>query len=402
MNQDREILRQLAGRVAGIASSDRMKKLEGEWKRHNALQGERPMICVSPEGCWREILREEDLQCQDPLLRGFEYNLRQKLFWAEEIRDDTPISANFGVPYIIHSTFYLDGPDDNQERVSDTGSFHYTKLIDDLSEGLEKLKFRQLTYDKAASEAGFAAAQEAFGDLLNVRYRGGHWWTMGITAEVIRLIGMEDLMIDMYDDPENLHRLMAWFRDEHMNLITQCEKLGILTLNNEDDIIASGGIGYTDELGAPDGKVTLQDLWGFAESQETVGISPQMFGEFIFPYQLPLLEKFGINCYGCCEPVEMRWKWISQIPRLRRLSVSPWSNKEEMAELLGKNYIFSRKPNPSYVCMGFAEDEIRKDLTETAQLADQTCMEVILKDTHTVENHPERLHRWVEMARRIF
>ncbi|MGN0478213.1 MAG: hypothetical protein ACI4GO_02150 [Hominenteromicrobium sp.] len=401
MNQDREILRGLAGKVAEIAASDRMKKLEGEWKRHNALQGERPMICVSPEGCWREIIREEDLQCQDPLLRSFEYSLRQKIFWAEEIQDDTPISANFGVPHIIHSTFYLDAPDNNQVRVSDTGSFHYTKLIDDLEEGLEKLKFRRITYDCAASEAGFAAAQEAFGDLLNIRYRGSHWWTMGITAEVIRLIGLEDLMIDMYDDPDNLHRLMAWFRDEHMNLITQCENLGILTLNNEDDIIASGGIGYTDELKSENGQVTLQDLWGFAESQETVGISPQMFGEFIFPYQLPLLEKFGINCYGCCEPVECRWEWIKQIPRLRRLSVSPWSNKEEMADLLGKNYIFSRKPNPAYVCVGFAEDEIRRDLTETAQLADRIHLEVILKDTHTVENHPERLHRWVKTAREI-
>ena len=63
--------------------------------------------------------------------------------------------------------------------------------------------------------------------------------------------------------------------------------------------------------------------------------------------------------------------------------------------------IFSRKPNPAYVCVGFAEEEIRKDLTEMARLADRIHLEAILKDTHTVENHPEKLHRWVEIAREI-
>ena len=72
-----------------------------------------------------------------------------------------------------------------------------------------------------------------------------------------------------------------------------------------------------------------------------------------------------------------------------------------LQDILGKDYIFSRKPNPAYVCVGFAEEEIRKDLTETSRLADRIHLEAILKDTHTVENHPEKLHRWVEIAREI-
>lgn len=400
-NHDREVLRNLAGQVADIAASDRMQKLQAEWKLHNALQSPRPMICVSPEGSWVEILNEKDLECQDPLLRSFEYRLRQKLFWANEIQDDTPVSSYFNVPYVTTQSFYLDGVDNNETRVEARGSFHYEKLIDDLEEGLGKLKFRRVSYDAEQSARNLAAAQEAFGDILQVRHRGIFWWTMGITAEVIKLIGLEDMMVDMMDDPEGIHKLLAWFRDEHMNLMDQYEKLGLITLNNEDDLIASGGIGYTDQLSQTGETVGYRDLWGFAESQETVGISPQMFGEFVFPYQLPMLERFGLNCYGCCEPVEGRWKWIKTIPRLRRLSVSPWSNQRIMKDLLGKNYIFSRKPNPSYICSGFAEDAIRQDLQETLSMASELQVEIILKDTHTVEGHPERFHRWVEIARSL-
>ena len=93
-------------------------------------------------------------------------------------------------------------------------------------------------------------------------------------------------------------------------------------------------------------KVRTIDMWGFAESQETVGVSPEMYSEFIFPYQKTILERFGLNCYGCCEPLDRRWEYVRTFPRLRRVSVSPWSDVKRMAELLQGNYIFSLKPSP--------------------------------------------------------
>jgi hypothetical protein len=98
-------------------------------------------------------------------------------------------------------------------------------------------------------------------------------------------------------------------------------------------------------------------ICGICGSQETVGISPDMFAEFVLPYQLPILEKFGLNCYGCCEAVHERWKYISRVPRLRRVSVSPWCDQQAMAGYLKREYVFSRKPNPSYVCAFFNEEK---------------------------------------------
>lgn len=77
------------------------------------------------------------------------------------------------------------------------------------------------------------------------------------------------------------------------------------------------------------------DMWGFVEAQETVSVSPAMYGEFVFPYHRELAERFGLNYYGCCEPYETRWQYVKQLPRLRRVSVCPWSDVATVPELLG-------------------------------------------------------------------
>ena len=66
-----------------------------------------------------------------------------------------------------------------------------------------------------------------------------------------------------------------------------------------------GGYGFTDELPHKSfsGKVRLRDLWGFTESQETVSVSPAMYEAFVFPYEKPIMERFGLTCYGACQPL---------------------------------------------------------------------------------------------------
>jgi len=146
--------------------------------------------------------------------------------------------------------------------------------------------------------------------------------------------------------------------------------------------------------------VRTKDLWGFAESQETVGISPRMFAEFILPYQVPILERFGLNCYGCCEPLEKRWKYVREIPRLRRVSVSPFADLRQMTNLLGDQYVLSIKPNPADLALDeFDEAHIRGVIREILHITRGCHVELILKDTHTIRGDASRLIRWVQIAR---
>jgi hypothetical protein len=125
-----------------------------------------------------------------------------------------------------------------------------------------------------------------------------------------------------------------------------------------------------------------------------------MFAEFVLQYQLPLLERFGLNCYGCCEPLDRRWRYVQQVPRLRRVSVSPWSSVPGMAEKLGDRYIFSLKPRPSDLALPtFDEERIRADLRQALQATRGCRVEVIMKDNHTIRSDPSRVVRWVRIAR---
>ena len=401
--QDREILRTLAAQVRTITELPEMHIRRQRWYDHNDLTPQRPMILCFPEGAWSEILpRDQACQCTDPLLRSWEWTLRSKLFWWNHLRDDHVLTPFFDIPWAVSKGDF--GVDVPYEHGANRGSFVWQAPLKNFPEDIAKLKFRALSVEREKTHQQLELATSLFGDLLTPRIRGSYWWTMGMTIELIRLVGLEQLMVLMCDQPEAVHQLMAFLRDEHLHFLNWFEKEGLLSSMNGPNYTGSGGVGFTRQLpGNPDETaftpMKLRDLWGFSESQETVGISPDMFGEFIFPYQLPLLEKFGLNCYGCCEPVHARIGYIEQIPRLRRVSVSPWADQQIMADRLYKKAVFSRKPNPTLVCAPtFDEALIREDIRQTLNIAGQCSLEIIMKDTHTVHHDYKRLTRWIEIG----
>jgi len=91
---------------------------------------------------------------------------------------------------------------------------------------------------------------------------------------------------------------------------------------------------------------------------------------------------------------------VSKVPRLRRVSVSPWANWADMAEKLGDRYIFSMKPSPAELAMDhFDEEKIRQDLREAFRITRNCHVEIIMKDNHTIRNEPQRVIRWVQIAK---
>jgi len=125
-----------------------------------------------------------------------------------------------------------------------------------------------------------------------------------------------------------------------------------------------------------------------------------MFAEFVFPYQLPLLERFGLNCYGCCEPLNSRWEVVKRTPNLRRVSVSAWADLGKMAEMLEAKYVFSWKPNPADLARpAIDEPAIRRALRQGLEKARGCRMEIIMKDNHTLGANPQNAVRWVQIAK---
>jgi hypothetical protein len=302
--------------------------------------------------------------------------------------------GNYGVePVVQHG--------DNEGRL---GARRWDPPIRDLDRDFGKLHPRSFAVDREATLAEKARMEAVFDGILPVRLRGSFYWTMGLTWRAIDLIGIESLMLLMYDNPAGLRRLLAFLRDDHLALADYLEREGLYTLNNEGDGVGSGSIGYTRALPQPDWRpgmpLRTRDLWVLSESQETVGVGPDQFEEFVFPHQRDICRRFGRVYYGCCEPLHSRWHVVRKMPNLERVSVSPWADEEFMAAALGTRYVYSRKPNPALISTPrFDEDAIRADLRKTLSIARGCRVEIIMKDVHTLNEEPVRLARWVRLAR---
>ena len=160
---------------------------------------------------------------------------------------------------------------------------------------------------------------------------------------------------------------------------------------------------YSEELPAPrpnSAPCTRQDLWGFFAAQEYALISPAFHDEFLFQYQLPIMEKFGLVHYGCCEDLTRKIDMLRQLRNLRSIAVTPRADVAKSAEQIGTDYVISWRPNPAdMVCCGWDEQKVRRIVGEALQACRGGCMHIHLKDIETVEGEPERLKRWVEVVR---
>ena len=399
---DKKILRELARSVAEIAArpeQDRKRKL---WEKHNDLVQTLPLVFCDPELAWYEIIPASLLQCRGRLARIWEFRLRKEIYWAMTIKDDRVTTPEFTVQYIFSETSR--GMETHIIGGTGDGAYRWDPPISDYNK-VDDLQFKQIAIDYKKTDKLFGLAQEVFSEILKVRLEGSYWWSFGMTLDLIFLRGFERILMDMYDNPEGLHKLMAFLRDENMAKLDFLEKNNLLSLNSLGDFVGTGGYGWTKQLPAPgyDGShVRLLDMWGYSESQETVSVSPEFFKEYIFPYQAAILERFGLNIYGCCEPLDRRWDIIRLIPRLRRVTVSPWSDPENMAEILNKNYVYCRKINPAYMATPIMEEEMaRVELRSTFRAAKKHCCpaEVMLRDVMTLSWNPENAINWTRIAR---
>ncbi|MHB9030097.1 MAG: hypothetical protein ACYC9O_15130 [Candidatus Latescibacterota bacterium] len=398
--EDHTILRELAAKTAELAARPVEAEKRDLWYRHNALEPTRPLIFCDPENGWNEIIPERDLRCVGALAREWEMALRKEIFWGESMGDDRVIQPVFDIPYVYSETDW--GMHETKTGGLDGGSYVWDAPLKSY-EDMDKLHVPVITVDYDATGRLLALAEETVGDFLTVRRTGKWWWTLGMTWTLVNLRGLEQIMLDTYDYPEHLKALMAFLSAGTLARLDFLEREGILSLNNDGTYVGSGGFGWTRELpqaGFDGEQVRTIDLWGFAESQETVTFSPAMFEEFIFPAQLPVLERFGLNCYGCCEPLDKRWHLAERIPRLRRVSVSPWASVPDMAEKLGSRYIFSYKPNPTDLAVPVMDEErVRRNLRQVFETTRHCRVEAIMKDNHTIGNNPENVKRWCRIAR---
>ncbi|MDR1047089.1 MAG: hypothetical protein LBL64_04885, partial [Treponema sp.] len=102
LNQDRDILRELARKVAEIAALPVQEEKKRLWRALNGLSPERPMVTID-QVCWNELNADEtlSLRCSDELCRFYEDRFRKVLYQWEKFPVDMVVEDYIRVPLAL-------------------------------------------------------------------------------------------------------------------------------------------------------------------------------------------------------------------------------------------------------------------------------------------------------------
>ena len=403
--KDKKRLLSLAEKQAKIASSEKMKNLINEWEAHGRFEkNSRPMVLIEL-GTFSGDIIPQLLECESEQARGIEWGFLSRIVNHELFGDDTIVA-----PYVGFSCggwlSPFDLPVENvraENKDGDRLGHHFISQIVDLEEDFHKLK-KSPTYigNPADTENAINEWNEIFGDIVPAKRTGGALYACP-TQAIVHIMDMEDMFTAMCDYPELFHKMMEMLTDDYVELNKKLSESGVLRSTVGFEGVAQGTYCFTDKLPSNIENYTSNDIWGFLDSQETQGISPAMYHEFIFPYYKKIAETYGLLSYGCCEAIDSIWEnSVSKLPNISKVSISPWCNEKYMGEqLCGKEIMYLRKPTPNLIGVGseLDEDAVRKHINATVEASQGCTLEIIQRDVYKINNTYEKVRRYVEIIR---
>lgn len=397
ISKEKQIVRELAKRYMELATDDRQQKMNARMKATNDLQIVRPPLLID-EIQWEQMNMDGSLicLCEDPRARRLEARLRQAIFRRKYLAADTLLEPFWRVRMRLESTG--SGLPKPRGEVAFSGknsgisSHSYEDLLED-EEILSTLYMPTFTLRPDVDEENMNYYTELLGDSMPVKLTGHNYFTFAPWDDIAFLRGIEPIMMDMYDRPEYLHRIMAHYVSVFEAEMEFAEKNMPIDPTVTDMHCTPAMVSGLGEDG-------LKATWFRGTAQAFSVISPAMFEEFEIDYIRPLAERFAYTYYGCCEPLHDRMDIVKKIGNLRKIGVSPWADVEASAEQIGKDYVMARKPNPANVAIATDPTVVRREIEETVKVCEKygcPC-EFVLKDISTISNRPENLIIWAKTA----
>lgn len=391
---DEQIVRELAKQYMALACSEEQLAANRRMRDTNDLKVVRPPVLID-EIPWYQMDIDGELTClcQEPRAREVEGNLRRALYRKKYFRCDTILEPYYRVPMRYEVTESGWSVREEVRRTDSENHIISHQYIDVLAEeeAVEAFRMPEFSLDSQKDEAAVDYYSDLLGDALPVKLCGVNYLYFMPWDLIVRLRGMEAILFDFYDRPEHLHAIMQKLCAAKNAELDFIEQHGLVNCQPYELHCTPGLISGLAESG-------LKATWFRGAAQGFSTVSPAMHEEFELRYIRPIAQRFAYSYYGCCEPLHNKLDVIRSIPNLRKVGVSPWAKVEQMAEQLGGDYVFSRKPNPAHVATRTDPEEIREEIEETVKLCIKygcPC-DITLKDISTVSHRPENLIVWAQ------
>lgn len=408
--KDKKILRELAKKQLELANQEKNQLRKKNWYKHNALQGEQPMIHLDAWGLYHELV-DPLLKCEGEFARILERELYANFVNQEWFDDDRVTPDKFGWSYDTgFKAFDIDVKCEystRKEETADTGlGMHFCPVLDDLEEDFDKIKPSTFWADLDSTNKKISVIEDAFGDILPV-YRKMNCLYSVPTQLIVHIMSMESMMINMMENPEKVKAMMDQLADDFLSYFHMLEERKLILPTTEYESVGQATFAFNNELPSTsevNGQtLKMKDVWGFMDSQETVCISPAMFQELIFPCYEKIGKEFGLLSYGCCEPVDRVWEnCVSKFKNLRKVSISAWADERYMGEQLrDRKVIYHRKPTATLLGVPgtLDEDAVRACIRETLEAARGCKLEITQRDIYTLGGDREKGRRYVQIIR---
>ena len=393
--RDREAIRALARQIVELANSPDMAARQERWRAVSGLRKpDRPPVWCKPVGAWAELLPEDKLVCTDPRCRNVERVFRQRLI-KQWIGDDEVYEPYWEVGAVFDQTT----PDTwgvpiRHIRPKECGgAFKFDPPLK-TEQDFDRLLLPNYVYNQAATQRAVSEMGDLLGDAMDVRLGCAVPMAAGLGGIAANLRGLDQLLWDMADRPDLVHRLMNHLQQGVLRACETYERAGLLTLNNTGPMYCSD----PPRSDAAPGNIRLRDLWHATESQEFDQVSPAMWEEFLLQYQIPILSRFWLTSYGCCENLTRKIAGVLRIPNLRIFVCSAWTDLAKVVEAVGSRYAIMWRQKASDVVFGELS-QIRRHLEEGFRIAQGCYVQVVLRELQTLNGRPERLREWAETAK---
>ncbi|MGN0316079.1 MAG: hypothetical protein ACI4EG_14990 [Fusicatenibacter sp.] len=402
-----QILRTLAENYMEIATLPVQREKMELWKAFNRHDPVRPMVLID-QLPWNELNQDGELTCltKDPFLRGIEFQLRSTIYQWKHFPADMVVEPFLTIPFSTQNSGWGLDVEEEVAVTDQTNSVvsHAYKNQLETEEDLEKIKDMEITLNREESAEWLEAASYLFDGILPVRQAGGAFVHLGIWDVLAERMGVENIYFDLLDRPDFIHKIMEKMTHSALAGIHQMNELGLVdTSENHCHCSMIYNEEQLPDFGAGVGSDT-HHAWGFGMAQLFTSVSPEMTEEFEVPYISRLAQEYQMIYYGCCDRLDDRIEIVQRIPHVKKLSCSPWSDREAFAEKLRKDIVMSNKPTPAFLAADSLNcGVVKADLERTCRAAKRNgiALEMILKDISTVRYEPQRLTEWERCAMKV-
>lgn len=413
---DRGIIRPLVERILELSERPGEEEKKELWARHNALLStEKIPVCVTYEGIparqWDLMFGEDHLRSRGGPARRIEFDLKRRIWMAENVPDDHVVWPAVLVPAVqargcdwgVELAWRGTGDELGAKRI-------VAPFADDIE--LSRLRAPAAEIDDEGTSSRLSEASELVGGRLAVRPL---YPTLGQSPfeYAVRMRGMERIFLDLYDTPELVHGMMDFITDAMVEDHRRREERGWVNRPLDPSgryrmvprwrhIAAYVRVaGDTIRNGVPG--PLLRDEWAYVSAQSSSGLGPAMYDEFVHRYNCRVAELYSGKTvyYHGCECLDEKLDAIATLPNLRRHHVSPWSSVGLAAKKYRGSVVLEVHAHPGKVFFGATRDDMKKEVEDLVAAADGHPMSLNLSDIHSVGENPATLRVWAEAAQEI-